>query len=214
MARKKITEEKRLENDVIRIILFLAALVVLYFIASYFFKSLNQFDYEGLSFTKKKFDQATVYHYYYYYTNAAGQLIQYNLYLHNDPRTNNVTISGDPLLLNKKYLYMTFDDSFPEYCRFTSSSIVDLSLFFKQNEFTVFSGVRNESVAHNTSRSHYQCETLPDSAEVLEFYGGNQTEIVIDGNCHKIFIGPDCSIRDAVERVKLQVVIEARARNL
>lgn len=215
MPRKKsLKGERLLERDLVRVILFCVALVALYFITSYYFNSLNQFEYEGLQFTRERFDQNTVYHYYYYFTNKAGQLIQYNLYLHNDPRTNNVSISGDPLLLGKSYLYLTYDDSFPESCRYTGSSIVDFNLFLKQNQFTVFSGVMNESNAEATDREYITCENQASSAEVFAFMGGNITEITVDDNCHRIYIGPDCAIRDAIEKIKVQIILEARDRNL
>ncbi len=212
--RKERKQEKLLERDLVKVILFGVALVILYFIMSYYFKSFNHFEYEGLSFTRERFDKDTLYHYYYYYTDSAGQLIQYNLYLHNDPRTNNVSIGGDPLLLGKRYVYLTFDDSFPDYCRYTGSSVVDLNLFLKQNQLTVFSGVTNETNAEETNREYITCESQPSSSEVFEFRGGNVTEIFIDDNCHRIYIGPDCAVRDAVEKLKVQIIIEARKNNL
>ncbi len=214
VTRKERKQEKLLERDLVKVILFGVALVVVYFIASYYFKSFNHFEYEGLSFTRERFDKDTLYHYYYYYTNSAGQLIQYNLYLHNDPRTNNVSVSGDRLLLGKRYVYLTYDDTFPNECRYTGSSIVDFNLFLKQNQLTVFSGVTNETNAEETDREYYTCESQPSNAEVFEFSGGNVTEIVIDGNCHRIYIGPDCRVRDAIEKLKVQIIVEARKQNL
>lgn len=214
VTRKERKQERLLERDLVKVILFGVALVVIYFIMSYYFKSLNQFEYEGLSFTRERFDKDTLYHYYYYYTNPAGQLIQYNLYLHNDPRANNVSIRGDPLLLGKKYIYLTYDDSFPNDCRYTGSSVVDLNLFLKQNQLTVFSGVTNETNAEETNREYITCESQPSSSEVFEFWGGNVSEIVINGNCHRVYIGPDCAVRDAIEKLKVQIIAEARKKNL
>lgn len=212
--RKEKKQEKLLEKDLMRILLFGAALVVLYFITSYYFKSLNQFDYQGLSFTRERFDKDMLYHYYYYYTKPSGQIIQYNLYLHIDPRTNNVTVQGDPLLLEKPYVYLTYDDSFPDSCQFVGSSVVDLNLFLKQNQITVFSGITNETKALETSQEYISCKSKPDSAEVFEFYAGNETSIVVAGNCHRVYIGPDCGMRDAIEKLKVEIIKQARERAL
>lgn len=211
-AKKTTKQERLIERDLTKIILFGVGLVVLYLIASYYFKSFNHFEYEGLSFTRERFDQNTVYHYYYYYKDKSGQLVQYNLYLHNDPRYNNVTIEGDPLLLSKRYVYLTYDDSFPVDCRYTGSSTVDFNLFLKQNQLTVFSGVTNQTDADITNRTHITCETQPSAAEVFEFRGGDTTKIVVEGNCHKVYIGPDCLIREATEKLKVAIVSEARKR--
>lgn len=212
--RKEKKQEKLLEKDLVKIMLFGVFLVVIYLVVSYYFKSLNQFEYAGLDFTRERFDSDTLYHYYYYYTTPSGQTVQYNLYLHIDPRTNNVTVQGDPLLLGKPYVYLTYDDSFPETCRFTGSSIVDLNLFLKQNQITVMSGVMNETYAKKTNKDYYTCANRPESVEVFEFLAGNETAIVIEDNCHRVYIGPDCGMRDAVEKLKVAILSEARARAL
>lgn len=214
MAEKKQTkQEKLLEKDLVKVVLFCVGLVIIYLIASYYFKSFNHFEYEGLSFTRERFDQDIVYHYYYYYTTPDGRTLQYNLYLRNDPRENNVTIEGERLLLEKKYVYLTYDDSFPYECRFAGSSNVDFVLFLKQNQLSVFSGVTNETNAEETNRTHITCENQVSSAEVFEFHGGNETKITVDGNCHRIYIGSDCRVRDAFEKLKVQLIIEARRQS-
>lgn len=214
MARKKKSskQERLIEKDLTKILIFGATLIVLYFLASYYFKSFNHFEYEGLRFTRERFDQNTLYHYYYYYTRPSGQIIQYNLYLHIDPRTNNVTVQGDPLLLEKSSVYLTYDDSFPDSCQFIGSSVVDFNLFLKQNQITVFSGITNETKARETDQEHITCEEKPDSAEVFEFYAGNETTVIVSANCHRIYIGSDCGVRDAVEKLKVEIIKQARER--
>lgn len=208
-----VRPEKRLERELLHILAFVAFLVVLFILASLFFKAQNTFKYQGLSFTKEKYGELPVYHYYYYFTNTAGKLIQYNLYLQNDPRTNNVTFIGDPVALDKRVVYVSLDQSYPENCKENLVGIVDLGLFLSENDFTVVSSLTNKTQAKEENKPYITCENKPD-AEVIEFKGGNETQVVVKGNCHEIIIGPDCQVRAAEEKFKLQIVLEARARNL
>ncbi|HLC54764.1 MAG TPA: hypothetical protein VJK07_04035 [Candidatus Nanoarchaeia archaeon] len=212
--KSSLKPEKRLERELLVIVGFIAFLIVLFILASLFFKAQNRFEYQGLSFTKEKYGELPVYHYYYYFTNTAGKIIQYNLYLQHDPRKNNVSLIGDPVILGKRAVYVSLDKSYPENCRENMAGIVDLGLFLSENQFTVVSALTNRTQAKEEDKQYVACENKPD-AEVIELKGGNdETQIVVNGNCHEIIIGPDCQVRQAIEKFKLQIVLEARARNL
>ena len=211
--RKIPKDEKRLQKELLVIVGFIAFLIILFVLASIFFKAQNRFVHEGLSFTKERYGDLPVYHYYYYFTNSAGKLVQYNLYLQHDPRTNNVTFIGNPVTLSKKAVFVSLDDSYPETCRDNLASIVDLGLFLTENQFTVVSALTNETRADEEDKQHVTCERRPDS-EVIELKAGNETQIVVNGNCHEIIVGPDCQVRQAVEKFKIQVILSARSRNL
>jgi hypothetical protein len=211
--RKVSKAEKVLSRELLVILAFIGFLIILFVAASLFFKAQNRFTYEGLVFTKERYGELPVFHYYYYFKNTAGQLVQYNLYLQHDPRTNNVTVIGDPVILTKKTVYVSLDDSYPESCRENLAGLVDLGLFLNENQFTVVSSLMNKTRAKDEDKQYITCERKPD-AEVIELKAGNETSIVVDGNCHQIFIGPDCQIRPAIEKFKLQIILEARARNM
>jgi hypothetical protein len=207
---KKSQTEKILEKDLLKIIGFIAVLIVIYWLASTYFQSLNHFNYRGLEFTKERFDKLTVYHYYYYFKNKVGQAIQYNLYLRNDPRTNNVTVEGDKVLFENAYAYITFDSTYPSGCQDSTQAVVDLGLFLSQNQIKVFNGLMNKTEADMTNQSYFTCTTLPDSAEVIELKGGRETKIRAQDNCNEIIIGPDCRVQEAIEKFKLESLINAR----
>ena len=99
---RKTKTERRIEKELVWIIGFLLFLVVLYFIAGAFFKSFNYFEYKGLSFTKERYGELPVYRHYYYYQDQSGKVIQYNLFLHHDPRANNVSFEGSSIFLEQK----------------------------------------------------------------------------------------------------------------
>ena len=101
--KRKTATERRIEKDLLGIIIFVGFLLVIYFVASSIFQGLNEFEYRGLSFTKERFDQLEVYHHYYFFkAPETKQLIRYNLYLKVDPRENKVPFEGDEISSQKR----------------------------------------------------------------------------------------------------------------
>ena len=212
--QKKLTGERLLERDIIKVLIFFGVLVVLYFIAGMYFRSLNQFTFNGLAFTKEKYGELPVYHYYYYFNDKAGRPVQYNVFLQHDPRTNNISTRGDPVLFEQSQIYITFGDSYPSSCRGSSAAVFDLTLFLSQNKMAVMTGLTNESTAKASEKEFYSCNKQPSSSEVIEFLGGERTEIVVEDNCHRIYVGPECRMQEAIEKFKIESLINARQRNL
>jgi len=110
MAKKKKVKkkgnkkERKIERELLWIIVFLAFLVVVFLVASSIFRSFNSFEHEGLTFTKERLGNIPVYHYYYYFRGDDGGLVKYNLFVRNDPRENNVPVSGDDIVFKKNEL--------------------------------------------------------------------------------------------------------------
>lgn len=209
-AKKKPHKiEKNVERDLIKIGIFIGVLIVIFVVVGAYFKSLNHFDYQGLKFTKEKYGNLPIYHYYYYYTNTHGGIVQYNLYLQHDPRTNNISISGDKVNFERQGVYLTIDSSYPATCSENLAGITDLSLFLRRNELEILEGVMNESDRHTTKVPYITCQNRNQS-DVIQMFGGNYTHVTINGNCTSIVIGPDCRIQEAVEKFKLQTILDAR----
>lgn len=205
---KQTIQEKKLTKDLFKIGGFLLFLVVLYFVAAAYFKSLGTFNYEGLTFTKEKYGNLPVYRYYYYFTTNDGRVLQYNLYLMSDPRKNDVSITGDPIVFSHRAVYVSLDDSYP-ICPDNQAGVVDLSTFLADNQLSVVAGITNRTLAIDLDRQYVTCERKPES-EVIELRGGNETRVEIHGNCHIIYIGPDCRVRPAVDKFKVQSILDAR----
>ena len=106
---KKIMNENKISNKpVYKFLGFILFLVLLFFVSSYLIKMTYNFDYQELSFTKEKFGDLKVYHHYYYFKDGYGELFQYNLYLRNDPRENNVSVDGKIVYPSQKdFIYIT-----------------------------------------------------------------------------------------------------------
>ena len=206
--------ENKLERQIVKIIGFLLVLVIIYLVTAAYFKSLNHFTFEGLSFSKERYGGRVVYHYYYFIPVENGKPLQYNLYLKFDPRKNDIPIIGDKVLFQDKKIYVTLDNSYPANCSDNLVGVVDLNQFLNGNQFEVAPAVMNISYAMQNDKRYVTCESGDGTDEIIELFGSNMTAISIDGNCHKIAIGPECRIEEAIEKFKLQAVIGAREAHL
>src|SRR3989344_2045965 len=94
--KPKVSAKKFYQNKEIYWIagVMIACLLIL-ILFPYISKQFNSFKYQNLVFTKERFADINVYHHYYYFSDEKGQQYQYNLYLRNDPRKNNVSVEGE-----------------------------------------------------------------------------------------------------------------------
>lgn len=211
MTKKKNKKERKLEKELMWIIGFLAFLVVVYLISSSIFKSLNSFEYEGLTFTKERLGEIPVYHYYYYFDSGEGELIKYNLYLRNDPREVDIAVDGGNIIFDHgKRVYVSVDPSGLQECSQSVLAIADLSSFLTDNQLDVRGGNVNFWEAGANRQEWVTCESKPKNV-VITVREGEETRIDISGEndrCIDIQVS-NCEILEAVEKFKIQSVIDA-----
>ena len=206
---KKATKERKLEKEIFGVLLFLAVLIVIFLIAGSYFRSLNSFDYNGLTFSKKRLGEIQLYHHNYYFKTQSGKLFQYNLYLRHDPRYNNVTINGTSHLLNAGAVaYLSVNSDGLQECSFSQLAVASISSFMSDNQMTVIGGNLDFWQAGNRRDKWVTCENQPGN-RVVELLKGNETRVNISGNCYRVEVA-DCQILEAVEKLEVQSIIDAR----
>ncbi|PIN90787.1 hypothetical protein COU60_00385 [Candidatus Pacearchaeota archaeon CG10_big_fil_rev_8_21_14_0_10_34_76] len=217
MPSKKTKQENKVEKDLMKVIGFFIFLVVLFIVASWFFKNLNHFDYEGLTFTKEKFGELTFYHYSYLFENKKGQITEYNLYLRTNPSANNVPVYAENDIVFKSpsfaesTAFITIDTLGLPQCTESFAAIGTLSKFLADNQITVKSGNMNESEASIQGHNYVTCDnTKAQNVRVIQIVGGNESRIDINGSCYTISVGEDCKIMQAIEKFELQTILDAR----
>ena len=204
----KIPKERKLEKEILWIIGFFGFLVILFLVASSFFKSLNQIEHDGITFNKERLGEIPVYHYSYYFENR-GNLIKYNMYLRNDPRYLNFSVEGDEIIFDRgKAVYVSLDPDGLQECEQGVLAIADLSSFLTDNQFTVESANPDFWDAGRNRQDWITCENKADRI-VIEIREGNETRIDVENNCIQISIA-NCQILEAIERFKVQSIIDAR----
>ena len=209
---KRNKKERRLERELLYIFGFLFFLVILFLIASSVFASFNRIEYEGLVFTKESFGQIPVFHHYYYFKAPTGNLIQYNLYVRNDPTTNSVPIEGGTIRFEGRAAYITLDTSYLTECEDSIIAIADLTKYLADNQINVKSGNMDFVEAAVNKQEYVTCENKPYE-NVIQILRGDETKIKVEGQCSTITIGPECNILEAIEKFKIHAYLDAQQRD-
>ena len=206
---KKIMNENKISNKpVYKFLGFILFLVLLFFVSSYLIKMTYNFDYQGISFTKEKFGELKVYHHYYYFKDGYGELFQYNLYLRNDPRENNVSVDGKIVYPSQKdFIYISIGDRVEE-CPDSSLAIAQLSSFITDNQMFLKTGLANENKAEESNVPHVSCDKYPDDF-VISLMKGDETSITKKNKCYEIEIA-NCDILKAVEKFEVQSLVDRK----
>ncbi len=207
---KSITKkkERRLERELLGVLAFLAVLVVVFVIASAYFKSLSYFEYGGLTFSKQKVGEIEVFHHSYYVQTPSG-LAKYNFYIRNDPRKNNVVVIGKSNLMNPgSVVYLSINSDGLAECKYGPLAVGSLSSFITDNQMRVIAGNLNFWDAGLNRDLWATCENKPGN-KVIEILEGNETKVDIEGNCYRIEVA-DCQILEAVEKLEVESILNAR----
>ncbi len=195
-------------------------LILIFLISSSVFKSMKNFEYNGLSFSKEMFGEIPLYKHTYFTDTAVksltGAIIRSSeartvtVLLRNDPRTNTIQVEGKiEFPPREKFIYITFNSS-GILCEYSNVAMASLGSFLNQNGFTVKAGSADEADAKTNNLDYVTCENRPNNM-VLLLQQGSETSIIRQGNCYIINIA-DCEILPAVEKFIIQSILDAKAR--
>ena len=206
MARKK--DQNKQIYWILGVMILVLVIILLIPAASRWF---NSFNYEGLSFTKERFGTIPVYHYYYNLKDVSGKVVQYNLFLRIDPRTNNATVKGDILYHPKaSTVYVTFNQTDILTCPNVLREASTLTSFLADNQYKVKTGISDESEAIANNVTFITCEKYP-SDMVISISKSNQTSIEKKlANCYNIKVADCAGLLEAVEKFEVQSIIDAK----
>tara|TARA_Y100000310_G_C20615012_1_gene780152 strand:+ start:578 stop:1240 length:663 start_codon:yes stop_codon:yes gene_type:complete len=200
---------KKLEKELLWIIGFLGLLVIIFLIASSYFKSLNNFEYNGLSFQKERLGEIPIFHHFYFYKAADGGLVKYNLYLRNDPRENNVPVEGGEISFKKNsVVFIGLNATGLQQCRFGPLAVGQLASFLTDNELPVEGGSTEFWDAGASQEDWVTCD-LYKGNRVIEISEGDETKITIDNKCYKITVN-NCEILEAIEKFEVQSLLDTQ----
>lgn len=188
--------------------------VLVFFLSNFIFSKLNTIEHDGLVFTRERFGDIPVFHYYYYITPK----LKYNLYLRNDPRKNNVPVTGRLVeegikFLKDETIYLSVNPERLSQCEYSLVGISTLTSFLTDNQFIVKGASPDENLAKEANVSYATCDVIPDGRVIL-LKASNNTEVIHEKyNCIIINVA-DCQILEAVEKFEVQTILDARDRRL
>ena len=209
MVKKKIKKvvKKESNKEVYWMIGVLVVMLITFLSFSAIFKSFHTFDYEGLTFTREKFGEIPVYHYYYYY-NYLGDIFQYNLYLRNDPRENDIPVDGKIEFSSIRPVYISVNGHKLIQCEQSNIAVAGVSAFFTNNLVETRSATPNIIESQYRRITYADCENMPND-QVVVITSGEESKIETTGDsCYTITIA-NCEILDATEKFIVQTIIDA-----
>lgn len=221
MARKtkKKIEETEVEVKVdtshfgkqfVIILIAMIALILVVLLVYWYLQSIQKISYEGIKFEKQKYGNIIVYYYYYNLRDNAGNVMQYNLYLRNDPRgLAKIPVIGNISYPAKgDYMYVSANNTGFETCENTALAMWTIGAFLSNNyiDFNVATPDQNEAKIKNIS--YADCEHNLGKI-VLLIQTGNVTKITKKGECYVMEVA-DCKILEAAEKWELQSIVDAR----
>ena len=163
----------------------MAAVLLILLITPSVMRSFNTFEYQGLTFTKEKFSELTVYRYSYHFADMVGQQYLYNLYLREDPRKNTVPVSGKIGFVPEEDVYISVNSTGLSECSHSLRDVASLANFISNNLFTVKSGTPNYEESVQNNLRYVTCDTHQNSTVIL-LREGNETRIEQQGGCYTI----------------------------
>lgn len=208
------TTEKK-DKQFYWILIGMAAIIIVFFSSYFFLASLNSFNYNGLTFTKEKFGDIPVFHHYYNF-NVDGQLVKYNLFLRNDPRKNNIPVTGSIVdegleFRRDNFVYISVDPEDLTECEYSRVGISTLAAFLSNNYLNVKGAAPKESLANESNVEYVTCETNPQDVVIL-VKAGDETKIIYEKkNCQIIQIA-NCQVLEAIEKFQVHSILDAKKR--
>lgn len=173
-------------------------------------RELMVFEYQGLAFTREKFGEIPVYHYSYYFSDNLGQQYQYNLYLRNDPRENNISIDNHIRFSERRSAFLTLNSTALAACHTSLRDIATLSQFLRDNLIGVEAGNIDKEVSAENNLTHVTCVTHPNNV-VIAIVPGAETKITQAGSCHTISYAACDDVLPAFEKFMVKAILDAKA---
>ena len=160
----KIAGNYDLKNETKQLFWFFAIIIFVFaiFLIPYFWtESSKSFEYSGVSWMIEDYNDFRIYHGIFMALNGAN--LNYNIFLRDDPRNNNIITEGD--FVDFKYGGIVSITPEVDKCRGELSRVMlDLGAFLKQGVGVgpLVSGSTDKIVANETNRQFAKCDIVSD----------------------------------------------------
>jgi hypothetical protein len=205
---KKKEKKSEKERKIVLAVASIFGLVIVFIVAGTFFENIGKFEHDGLTYTKQKYGEITMYHYYYFFNNDQGGLVKYNLYLRVDPRENDVPVEGEVIFPQNRFAYLSVNNTGLSQCNLGNLATVNLALFLEHNGIETRSASPDQEDAELKNIEYADCSTHPRNVVILAEQG-EETKITREGYCYKIEVA-DCEMLEAFEKFQTQAIIDGR----
>lgn len=188
-------------------------IILLIFLMPVVVKSINTFNYKGFEFAREKFSEITVFRHSYVFFDSAGQQYQYNLYLRNDPRKNEVPIEGDLFFSLNRPVYISVNSTDFEGCGTALRDVAAVSSFLSDNQIDIKAAHPVKETAEEFNLTYASCDEHP-VGEVVLISSGDKTEVRAGNDgCYEIRTASCDDLTWANEKFIVETIIQARSKS-
>lgn len=200
-VKKPVNPE--IERQLRNIFIFIGVLVVIFIIVYLTFQSMKKFEYAGLEFNKIMYDKLPLYYARATFVQKDNSIINYNLYLRNDPRKSTVIDDNVNIgFLVNKPIYISLDKGAEMDCG-SAGEIIDFLQFLTALGYK-FEIVYNDPVlASSKNQTVMTCEN--NNATMVMYHAADETRITQFTNCYALNY-KDCETREVTERLMLKIL--------
>ncbi|PIN80571.1 hypothetical protein COV16_00610 [Candidatus Woesearchaeota archaeon CG10_big_fil_rev_8_21_14_0_10_34_8] len=206
-ADKSSQETEKLHNKYVSATIIIAAIVLLiiFLITSASYLN-NHFEYKGLKFEKTMFDKLPFYYTKIQVARPDETIVNYNLYLRNDPRANNIPVYADIKFQQK--VAVTTDD-FASNCTYSGVSGVMLGQFLNSMGIEIYTGTTDFQRAKETGMRYIEC-VENQNYTLISIKQGDETRITQTyTNCYNLEIA-NCELLNTTEKFIMAGIEQAR----
>ena len=175
------------------------------FIFQYTFTAMTTYTYEGLTFTRIAEGDLTLHHHAYF----IDPTTRYHLYLRQDPRENEIPVTGD-LLFTSRRIYFSIDVEGLASCEDSTLGVGTLTAFLNNNKLKVKPSTPDPKKAYELNLTQADCDSHPEDTVILL---RNSSESSVYKEHTKCFIlnVHNCSVMPVIEKFMVETVADRRA---
>ncbi len=193
---------KKQNKQAIGVILFVAVLFAIFLGAYFYVKSLDKFEYAGVNW--EKIDNSGMKLYHARFPIGTNGSVFYNLYLRNDPRKNNVSVSVNNYFFFNNVSIAIDDGAGSCYGAAIGNSI--LGQFLGAFNLNIDGAFANETMAKQFNASFANCSSAINKTVIL-IQKSNETSIIqdVNPNCYIVNVG-NCENTKTVEKLIVDII--------
>lgn len=211
---KKKTEKKpkkvkldRQDKQTIGVVVGIVLLFVIFLGGYYYFQSLKHFEHLGVDWDIQEYPNLKLYHTRFPIKYRGEVIANYNMYLRNDPRENNIPVNVSQIGFERNVI-LSLDDSSDE-CSGVTRAGADLAMFVSAFPFVtnVTGALTNQTKAEELGLQYADCgsDNSNENKTIIIFQKGESARVVEDNGCYIINFG-DCEVSKSIERFQLEIL--------
>ena len=201
-----ITVSRKQQKQLLAVIVTIAVIFIIVFTIYILAQKSRKFEYNGMKFERIMYDQLPLYYTQLNIHRGDGSNVNYNLYLRNDPRGNNIPVEADiKFLVGKSFI--TVDEGMQD-CREASLGLINLASFLTGMGFDVKGATSSKQVAENTGHPYISCNNSLDNTVIsLEIAEEDSVITQVDGNPNCFILKvKDCNVLNITEKFTVEMI--------